>query len=193
MTDNEIIERLRSGDRTEYHWTILLQRHRLRIWAIVHKYIRSKDARQDVVQNTITGLVEYINSDKEIIHFPALLYRICLNKVYDQVENEAQKQEISRNLKKSWPSIVQNEGFSRLYNREVEDKEARIRLAMRKLSAAQRQSIDLFYRRRLSYREIAEELNLSIPKVRSALQNGKLKLKRLLEKSGSAGPGTETI
>ena len=54
---------------------------------------------------------------------------------------------------------------------------------MEKLKDLQRKSIELFYYKKLCYKEIAENLNITEKKVKSDIQNGKRKLKICLEEN----------
>ncbi|MEL6667368.1 MAG: RNA polymerase sigma factor [Bacteroidota bacterium] len=193
LNDAELVACIKAKVQAEHSWRLLVQRHRLRVLAIILRNIQDRPVAQYLAQDVFLKLYEHINSDKDIDHLPALLYRMSYFLACDHIRDEYQKREVEKKMEKSWPSIVQNEAFSRLYNRDTEYLEERLRLATRDLSEIQRQVITLFYNRRLSYREIAEHLNLPVAKVRSALQNGRLKLKRLLEKPESANSGHEAI
>ncbi|MEM8583825.1 MAG: sigma-70 family RNA polymerase sigma factor [Bacteroidota bacterium] len=192
-TDSELIAQIVGGNRVEYAWTAIIQRHRLRVLMVIRRYIDEPEVVNDLAQDVFVRLFEHLQNDGSIDNLPAFLYRLCHNLAYDYHRDEAKKREIEKKWKKSWPRIVQNEAFFSLYNRDAEQIEAKLQMALQKLSENQRQAIALFYGRRLSYREIAQQLNLTTDGVRSALQNARLKLRRLLEKPESANSGHEAI
>jgi RNA polymerase sigma-70 factor (ECF subfamily) len=66
-------------------------------------------------------------------------------------------------------------------DREEPSLEDALRECLEKLKKEQRTCVDLFYYQKLSYRDIAEKLEMEEKKVKSLLQNGKRNLKICLE------------
>ena len=64
---------------------------------------------------------------------------------------------------------------------DEEDLSPLLKDCMDKLKEQQRKSIELFYYKKLCYREIAESLNETEKKIKSDIQNGKRNLKLCIE------------
>jgi len=66
---------------------------------------------------------------------------------------------------------------------EIEEKEIKeiklneLETAIKELDPPQDEVIKLFYIQQLTYKEVSEQLNLTLNKVKSAIQNGKRNLK----------------
>ncbi len=82
--------------------------------------------------------------------------------------------------------FMENDGFLRLLNSEMIEKqplklENLIREALETLSNKQRKCVRMFFYEKLSYKEIQQNTKMEISEVKSALQNGKRKLRLFLK------------
>lgn len=196
LSDAQLLARLADGEQPELVWRLLVQRHRLRVLARAKEIIEDWDLARDLAQETFLRLHEAIIDQKTISHLPTYLYRVCTNLSISQLrEGERKsrlKEEFAEYLEKSAAAIVNNEAILRLSNEDY-GEEQRLQQAMLQLQEVQQRALRLFYHQRLSYQLIAAELDISVGEVRSALQNGKAKLRRLLQKPSSKEVGEGTV
>ena len=186
LTDATLLARLQAGEEVPSSWRLLVNRHRLRVLSRAMEIVEDWELARDLAQETFLRLFESIADKREIQHLPTYLYRVCSNLAISQLREDERKNrlqaELEDFLQKSIAGIVKNEAISRL-SYEDYGKDQQLQRAMLVLSKVQQRSLRLFYYHKLSYQEIAAELSVSVGEVRSALQNGKAKLRRLLHAS----------
>ena len=70
---------------------------------------------------------------------------------------------------------------------EISDNglEQKLKACMEKLKKEQKTCIELFYYKKLCYKEISEKVKMPMMKVKSHIQNGKRNLKICIENSGN--------
>jgi len=136
------------------------------------KYLKNVHEAEDLTMEVFEGLAKKIEKH-EIKHFKSWLYMVCRN-------------ECLMRLRKKGP--ITQEIEDRLLGSESDENVAvkeeqltRLESAIEDLKEEQKICIKHFYLDQKSYQEIAIELNISIKKVKSAIQNGKRNLKILME------------
>ncbi len=173
FTDAELIhsykERQRNGIVGE-----LYQRYGHLVMGTAMKYLKNVHEAEDLTMDVFENLGKKI-AKHEIKHFKSWLYMVCRN-------------ECLMRLRKKGP--VTQEIEDRLTSNETtenasvkEEQLSRLETAIEDLKDLQRMCIKYFYLDQKSYQEIAAELNISIKKVKSAIQNGKRNLKIMMEGS----------
>ncbi|WP_107037950.1 RNA polymerase sigma factor [Brumimicrobium mesophilum] len=138
-------------------------------------YLKNKVDAEDIVMEIFMTLGDKIIKH-EITYFKSWLFVLtknsCLMVLRKKKHNNLQLNE----------EIVAQED-------EIEDKELKeIKLtelenAIEELDPPQDEAIKLFYIQQLSYKEVSEKLNLTLNKVKSAIQNGKRNLKIKLKEN----------
>lgn len=150
------------------------------VYGVCLKYLKDRTASQDAVMDIFEKLaIELLKHDIPE-NFKTWLYVVtknfCLMKLRkDGAENRA--------FQKMSDEIMDN-GYSMHPLDEVgeEDLSPALKACMDKLKEKQRISIEMFYYKKLTYREIADELHVDEKKVKSDIQNGKRNLKICIEK-----------
>ena len=151
------------------------------VYGVCLKYLKNREAAQDAVMDIFEKLTIELVKHEIPDNFKTWLYVVtknfCLMKLRsDGTENRA--------FNKMSAEIMDN-GYSLhpLDETEEVDLSPALKICMEKLKDLQRKSIELFYYKKLCYREIAENLNITEKKVKSDIQNGKRKLKICLEEN----------
>ena len=177
LTDNEILERYRrTGDRNLVGE--LYKRYTRFVFLVCLKYLddeeQAKDAAMQVFENLFTGLRKHeIKSFKPWLHVVAknhCLYLLRKSKHMEVVTDELRKQG-PHDMESGVLLHPEDDGEQRLT--ELED-------AILMLSKEQRLCIELFYLKKMPYREIVETTGHTYDQVKSYIQNGKRNLKILL-------------
>jgi RNA polymerase sigma factor (sigma-70 family) len=176
VTDKELMQRYRLQRNTEW-LGVLLQRYSLLLLGTCIKYLKNteeaKDAAQQVCLKVIGELEKY-----EVEYFKSWLYMIAKNHCLMQLRNKTHFK----------PEEVLN--FTPV---PAEDMEAKPNLnkqevtydamyeALQELTGEQKACVEMFYLQKKSYAEIANDLQLNLMQVKSAIQNGKRNLKIKIE------------
>ncbi|GAC1386259.1 MAG: hypothetical protein NVSMB45_15940 [Ginsengibacter sp.] len=138
------------------------------------KYLRNEDDAKDAVQQiyikVITELPKY-----KVQYFKSWVYMIAKNHCLMQLRNVVNKIELDEKMNLHESSISDIE-----HNTNLDFSVEQLNNAMQQLNALQRDSLNLFYLNKRSYREIAGIMNLSLLQVKSFIQNGKRNLRQIL-------------
>lgn len=182
LTDEELSEMFRqTGDRETI--SILFDRYAHLVLGLSMKYLGNRedarDAAAEVFRKLIPSLGKY-----EITNFKAWLVTVARNQCAMMLR-ERKKEGIRIGWEDYLVSgIVENREDFHLNHEDVNEKEELIRKlykALDKLPQKQQHCLLLFYFEGKSYREIEEMTGFTNMEVKSHIQNGKRKLKLLIE------------
>lgn len=182
LSDEQLIAGYRASGNPEAV-SELFGRYLHLVHAMSMKYADDSEDRSDLVMMIFEKVMTEL-SHNEIHSFNNWLFSLSRNVCvswFRQRQRYADKIENWGAEKKMDDWVVENEAAERLYNgeRSVEEK---LSAALQQLDERQRQCIELFFFERKSYKDIAEQTGFEVSDVKSYLQNGKRRLRGLLER-----------
>ena len=166
MTEAQIIEACKAGDRDAFH--ALFESYKDRVYSIAYHFSNDEAMARDVTQQVFLKLFTAIAQFRRDAEFATWLYRIVANACTDE----------QRKRRRFVPFDPQIEARSMTTRGSQEDAfqrrqtAASVRAAIAELSPKLRLPILLKYVEGLSYEEIAAALNCSIGTVSSRLNRG---------------------
>ena len=163
MTEAQIIEACKAGDRDAFH--SLFERYKDRVYSIAYHFSNDEAMARDVTQQVFLKLFTVIAQFRRDAEFATWLYRIVANACTDE----------QRKRRRFVPFDPQMEA-SHMTTRSAPEEAVH-----RRLSPKLRLPILLKYVEGLSYEEIAAALNCSIGTVSSRLNRGHKQLAARLE------------
>lgn len=170
LTDEEIIARFKA--HADQKWIdILFDRYSHLAYAVAFNYLKNDDESKDVVLEIFQKL-EYDLITYEIRQFHSWLHRVVRNKCLRQISKKISKEELT-------PDLIAEDNTE---SDQLEKYIVQLAEAIKQLNDEQRICIQLFYLEKKSYKEISDQLQYDISKVKSYIQNGKRNLKIILEK-----------
>lgn len=146
------------------------------------KYLDNPEDCRDMVMIVFEKILKLLPKS-EIRSFKNWLFIIIRNECISSIrkrKSEANKKTKWEVVEKNKETSMENEAIARLDYEEENSKEEQLKIAISMLPKEQQDCIQLFYFDNKSYKEIAKDLNLTDKKVKSYLQNGKRRLKRML-------------
>jgi len=157
----------------------LYARHMHLVYGVALKYLGDPDDAKDATMHIFEKLVSELPG-QEIRQFKNWLY--VLTKNFCLMHIRARKSGDKRlEGYKSEVEFMESEAEMHPIDREDQSIEEALRECIDKLKAEQKECIELFYYRKMCYREISDFLSMEEKKVKSFLQNGKRNLKTCLE------------
>lgn len=173
LPEDILLKRYR--DTGENYWLgILLQRYTLLLLGVAMKYLKNKDLAEDAVQQVFLKVLTNLPRE-EILNFKGWLYIMMRNHCFQYLRDRHLHSEINHD------HLSQQE-YDKEEERLKETTLEQITPAMDELVPEQRQSLELFYLKKLSYQQITEQTGYSYMQVKSYIQNGKRNLKQILLK-----------
>ena len=180
-TDEELVAKFAQTSQPKYFGE-LYNRYAHLAFGLGLKYLKNEAESSDLVSEVFEILFKKIPT-ANIQSFRKYLYTVTRNEAIGKLRKKKTQQEKMADLKiieKNSGEFMENEGLLRLMDNEP-SLEAIIKVAINKLSAEQQTCINLFFFQNKSYKEIVDLTNFTDKQVKSFLQNGKRKLKILLE------------
>ena len=186
-SDEHLLARYASGDREALEE--LFRRYRGPAYRVAHRLLGQEADALDAVQEGFVKALTHIDTFKGRSSFKTWLLRVVSNAALDLGRQRGRRELLSLNGAVSSdgvpgnPSRVDNPaaGLEREELRRVLDG------AMTVLSDAQRQTFVLHAEAGLSYREVADALNISIGTVMSRLYYARQRLRARLGEQSSPG------
>ncbi|OOQ59092.1 RNA polymerase sigma factor [Mucilaginibacter pedocola] len=155
----------------------LYERHMPLVYGLCLKYLKDEEPARDAVMAIFEELVVKLKQH-EVKQFRSWLYVLARNHCLMQLRADKKLPTIGIDDFMEFTPVLhpdENEG-------DKEEALQALARCMDKLTAPQKQSVNLFYIEEKCYKEIAEQTGYTLNEVKSYIQNGKRNLKLCLEK-----------
>ncbi|MFH1312529.1 MAG: sigma-70 family RNA polymerase sigma factor [Candidatus Eisenbacteria bacterium] len=167
LSDSEAIHAIRAGDREAYK--AIVERYMRRAYGIAITFVRNQQDAMDVSQMAFIKAYRNLRRfDTERPFFP-WFYRILRNICLDHLKRASRTREIPLEDAGVLKTEAQNHEMKQMLWQAIED-----------LPLEQREAIVLRYFEGMSYREVAETLEMPIGTVMSSLHYAKRKMKKAI-------------
>ena len=171
-TDEELIAEHKLGKSSISE---LYNRYSNLVYGSCLKYFKNKPDADDAVSE-IFVLINKKLKTHEVSYFKSWLYTVTRNYCIEVLRK--------KNRQRDKISSAENMYSESIFHPDDIDDEVmlnKLAKCIEALPAKQRMTIDLFYYKKVTYKNIALKMNLSWDQVRSFMQNGRRNLKNCLE------------
>ena len=173
-SDNELIQQYKTSESLDLLGE-LYQRYMELVYGVCLKYLKEPEDAKDCVLNIFEELVSKLKKH-EVDNFKGWLYQLTKNHCLMRLR----KQKIMPvNIDMSFMQSEENVHLEDELEKEENFKQ--MQYCLGQLNDEQKRVIELFYLNDKCYKEIAEETEIEINKVRSYIQNGRRNLKICME------------
>ncbi len=173
-TDEELLRQYRTTANNEW-LGFLLQRYTVLLLGVAMKYLKDKEQAADAVQQVFMKVLTALPKG-EIQNFKGWLYILMRNHCFQQLRDKKYVQGEEALADRTAPELPDVQTLV-----EQEHEIYRMREALGQLEEGQRICISLFYLEKKTYQQIMEEKGFSFMQVKSHIQNGKRRLKYIME------------
>ena len=174
-SDHELVLKYKSGGSIDTLGE-LYNRYMELVYGVCLKYMKDSEDAKDCVLNIFEELITKLKK-YEVVNFKAWLYQLsknyCLMKLRSTKGHPV-------NIDIDVMYLEENNHPDNAI--EKEENLNTMEHCIEQLPTEQKQAIQLFYLQEKCYKDIADETNTDINKVRSFIQNGKRNLKICMEK-----------
>lgn len=194
MTDEQLLVRLRDGDR-EWFGT-LVRRYERELYGYLRRYLGDAELAADVFQNTFVAVFTKIQQYEPGRAVRPWLYAIATNQAIDSLRKQKRRSERTTDpLPTGGDDAKARTLFELLASREADPAELavsdelskQVRGAVDQLSDLHKQVIVLSYFQGFKYQDIAEVLGIPLGTVKSRLNSAMAKLTEIWMKSAATG------
>jgi RNA polymerase sigma factor (sigma-70 family) len=184
LSDYELLNNYISGN--EISINILLDRHRKRIFDYIYMMVKNQDVADDIFQESLIKVVRFVREGRytENGKFLSWVLRIAHNQVIDYFRQKKQRNNISEG--DAGYDLLNHPKFS---DRTVEERlitdqiEADVRKLIDFLPSEQKEVVLMRYYMGLSFKEIAEQTNVSINTALGRMRYALINLRKLIDEN----------
>lgn len=186
LSDQVLLNHYLSGDRSAI--SQLIERHSRRVKDYIHMMVKDRDVADDIFQETFIKAVRVIDEGRYTDNgkFLSWILRIAHNQVIDHFRAQRQNKSVSES--EAGYDVL---GTLKLAERTVEDAmvceqiERDVRALVELLPAEQREVVMMRYFSGLSFKDIAEQTNVSINTALGRMRYALINLRRMIKEKKS--------
>lgn len=171
LREQILLLRCQIGDMDAF--TELIEHYQRPLRYFINRLLDNSELTEDIFQDTWLTVIRRIHGLKEIDAFPAWLYRIARNKVYQQLRKKRNVSRLDENI------AVEDHAEEDVFSPE---DAAKVHRCLKELPPEYREVLMLRFLEQMSYEQISHVLNCKLGTVRSRLHYAKIAIKRELEK-----------
>lgn len=183
LNDNELVQHYINGDCNSIE--ILIYRHKNRVYSYILQIVKNQDLAQDIFQDTFIKVIRSLKHGKYIENgkFISWVLRIAHNLIIDQFRRDKQSNTISNDSFEK--DLFNSYKFS---DENIEDQMVMTQILMevkeliRELPDDQQQVIHMRHYMGLSFKEIAEQTDVSINTALGRMRYALINLRKIIEK-----------
>ncbi len=152
------------------------------VYGIALKYCRDKHNAEDIAMLVFEKLLSM--NGKPIINFKSWLCMVARNMALEFINKKNKKQAKENVFEESVSNFMENGEEMHLINEDKVETEkilSTLEHELGELKDDQRICIEMFYYKNMSYQQISDQLGMDLKQVKSNIQNGKRKLKILMD------------
>ena len=182
LSDNDLLNVYLSGNENAV--TVLVNRHRRRVFDYINMMVKDRDVADDIFQETFIKAVRVIDEGRYTDNgkFLSWILRIAHNQVIDHFRAQRQNKSVSE--AEAGYDVL---GTLKLAERTVEDSmvcdqiERDVRALVELLPSEQREVVIMRYFSGLSFKEIAEQTDVSINTALGRMRYALINLRRMIK------------
>ena len=181
LSDQHLLNNYRSGDQSAI--SKLIERHKRRVRDYIYMMVKDNDVADDIFQETFIKVIRVIDEGRYTDNgkFLSWVLRIAHNQVIDHFRAQRQNKSVSET--EAGYDVL---GTLKLAERTVEDSmvceqiERDVRALVELLPSEQREVVIMRYFSGLSFKEIAEQTDVSINTALGRMRYALINLRRMI-------------
>ena len=184
LSDQQLLSAYLSGDKNAI--SILIERHAKRVRDYIRMMVKNNEIADDIYQETFIKVVKFINEGRyrDNGKFLSWVLRIAHNQAIDHFRQMKQQNNISEadagydilNAKKFADPSVED----KIVNEQIESD---LRKLIEKLSEEQKEVVMMRYFDEMSFKEIAEQTNVSINTALGRMRYALINLRKMIKEN----------
>jgi len=179
LSDDALMRLFQDGDEAAFH--TLFERYRALVFNYARTLLHDDGRAEDVLQEAFLAVIRTAGRYEPRGHFRTWLLRIVRNRCLNRLESERLRRAVSQDARNA--DRAASPAPSPVAQAEANERLALARAALEELPARQREALVLHAFDSMTYREIAEILDVPINTVKTIIHRGRAALARALEQA----------
>lgn len=176
-TDEVLLQQYRATGNNEW-LGILLQRYTVLLLGVAMKYLKDREQAADAVQQVFMKVLTSVPAGA-VQNFKGWLYVMMRNHCLQQLRDKKYTEGEEALRYTTAPELTNTQSLL-----EQEAEIDRMKDALHELEEGQKICLCMFYLEKKSYQQIMDEKGYSFMQVKSYIQNGKRRLKTIMQAKG---------
>lgn len=184
-TDQELVQRTLDGDMDSF--SVLVERYQKQIYSLTYRLTNDPEDAQDLAQEVFIHIYKVLGKYDQERKFFSWMYKVATNVCYNALRRGKGEQSVALDkVIEIVPLMGKSDAEPEEYfeRRETQDL---VRKAVGELPEKYRLPLVLRYLEDLSYKEIAEYMDLPVTTIETRLYRGKALLQKRLQFLGEGG------
>ena len=176
LSDRELIEEYKATEDLKVLGA-LYHRYTHLVAVLCMKYLKNKADSEDAAMEIFEVLIQDLRRH-EIQNFKAWLFTVIRNHCFKRLRTKQRDKEKEREYQKSDSTFMESDPVLDLEGESdvIQQNIGRLQEGIDSLKTEQRECIQLFYLKEMSYKEVVDITGHDMNKVKSHIQNGKRNL-----------------
>lgn len=185
-TDQELVQKTLDGDMDSF--SVLVERYQKQIYSLTYRLTNDPEDAQDLAQEVFIHIYKVLGKYDQERKFFSWMYKVATNVCYNALRRGKNEQTVAlEKVIEMIPLISSSETHPEEYFQRRETQEI-VRNAVAELPDKYRLPLVLRYLEDLTYKEIAEYMDLPVTTIETRLYRGKSMLQKKLQILGEGGP-----
>lgn len=185
LTDQELVQKTLDGDKEAF--SVLVQRYQRQIYSLTYRLTNDPEDARDLAQEVFIHIYKVLGKYDQGRKFFSWMYKVATNVCYNSLRRGRQEHAVAlEKVIEFAPYMGDNTNQPEEYY-ERRETQALVRQAVAELPDKYRLPLVLRYLEDLSYREIAEFMDLPVTTIETRLYRGKALLQKRLHILGEGG------
>jgi RNA polymerase sigma-70 factor (ECF subfamily) len=178
LTDDELMAMFRNGDLEAFD--ALFDRHYRSVYHFARMLLSDAHRAEDILQETFMGVLKASGRYQPRGHFRTWLMRICRNGCLNVLQRDRLRRSATLDgaSQSAVPPTREPSAGERM---QVKERMERVRQGISELPERQREAIVLYAYEQMSYREVAEVLEVPLGTVKTLIHRARATLAQELE------------
>lgn len=188
-TDQELVQRTLDGDMDSF--SVLVERYQKQIFSLTYRLTNDPEEAQDLAQEVFIHIYKVLGKYDQERKFFSWMYKVATNVCYNALRRGKKEQTVALDkVIEIVPLISNSETHPEEYFQRRETQDI-VRKAVAELPDKYRLPLVLRYLEDLTYKEIAEYMDLPLTTIETRLYRGKAMLQKKLQILEEGGPARE--
>ena len=176
----QLIESCLHGDQRA--WNTIVERYKQRVFHVAYKFVGRHDLAEDLTQDIFLKVFRALDTFDRRANFQSWLMSVSRNLCIDHYRSVRNKRELTGYSIDTTNVTIASRGPDALAALENGDRRAMLQRALRHLPETLRTAVILRDIKELTYREIADQLDLPDGTVKSRINRGRKELARQIRR-----------
>lgn len=186
LSDQQLVQKTLEGDREAF--SFIVRKYQKQIYSLTYRLTNDPEDARDLAQEAFIHIYNVLHKYDQNRKFFSWMYKVASNVCYNALRRGKSEAAVSLDKVIEFAPLATRKDMQPEEYYERRETQALVRQAVSELPDKYRLPLVLRYLEDLSYREIAETMDLPLTTIETRLYRGKALLQKRLQAFAEGGP-----